>query len=205
MNQDLLLDTALDVDAPDDSDMESEASRRERVMTCYRHPGGPLLGWLADEAKRRGQTGQAMAESLGVTAGYIHQLRTGHRHLCNISDGFARSCARYLGVPPIVVKLLAGRIAVTDFLNPEVSEEALIERGFRSMLGDASVRELMPVDLDVLSPDARRALVMLYAEVTHADIFGARGLPNMLRYLQQAAVVHDENLESAEQRLHLAA
>lgn len=205
LNQDLVLDTPLDLGAAQDDDLESEASRRERVMHCYRHPGGPLLGWLADEAKRRGHTGQAMAECLGVTAGYIHQLRTGHRHLCNISDLFARSCARYLGVPPIVVKLLAGRIAVSDFLNPEVSEAELIERGFRSMLGDSSVRELMPIDLEVLTPEARRALVMLYAEVTHADIFGARELPNLLRYLQQAAVVHDENLESADQRLHLAA
>lgn len=205
MNQDLVLDTPLDLGATNDNDMELETSRRERVMNCYRHPGGPLLGWLADEAKRRGQTGQAMAESLGVTAGYIHQLRTGHRHLCNISDAFPRACARYLGVPPIVVKLLAGRIAVADFLNPEVSEEELIERGFRSMLGDSSVRELMPIDLEALTPEARRALVMLYAEVTHADIFGARELPNLLRYLQQAAVVHDENLESADQRLHLAA
>lgn len=205
MNQDHSFDLPLGIATVNDSDVETEASRRARVMSCYRHPGGPLLGWLADEAKRRGHTGQAMAESLGVTAGYIHQLRTGHRHLCNISDVFARSCARYLGVPPVVVKLLAGRIAVDDFLNPEVSEAELIERGFRSMLGDSSVRELMPVDLDVLTPDARRALVMLYAEVTHADIFGARELPNMLRYLQQAAVVHDENLDSADQRLHLAA
>jgi len=86
LNQDLVLDTPLDLGATQDNDMELEASRRERVMRCYRHPGGPLLGWLADEAKRRGHTGQAMAESLGVTAGYIHQLRTGHRHLCNISD-----------------------------------------------------------------------------------------------------------------------
>jgi len=201
LNQDHLLETALDLGATHDIDMESEALRRERVMNCYRHPGGPLLGWLADEAKRRGQTGQAMAENLGVTVGYIHQLRTGHRQLCNISDAFARSCARYLGVPPIVVKLLAGRVSVADFLSPSASEPQTIERAFRVMLDDSAVRQLLPLNVDQLPPEARKALVLMYAEVTNTDVFGVRDLPTMLRYLQQAAVVHDENSETAECRV----
>lgn len=64
---------------------------------------------------------------------------------------------------------------------------------------------LMPVDVSALTEDARRALVLLYAEVTHMDLFGARELPNLLRYLQQAAVVHDENLEEADRAMHFAA
>ena len=202
LNQDHLLDTSLNLGASHDNDMDSEALRRERVMSCYRHPGGPLLGWLADEAKRRGHTGQAMAETLGVTAGYIHQLRTGHRHLCNISDVFARACAKYLGVPPIVVKLLAGRVSVADFLSPSASEPKTIERAFRVMLDDPAVRQLLPLNVDQLPPEARKALVMMYAEVTNTDVFGVRDLPTILRYLQQAAVVHDENSEMAEHRMY---
>lgn len=179
----------------------AEARRRARVVDCYRHPGGPLLGWLTDEAKGRGHTGQAMAEALGVTAGYIHQLRSGHRQLAHISDSFARACSKYIGVPPVVVKLLSGRIALSDFLQPRFSETELIDRAFRSILADPSMREVMPVELEGLTHEARRALVMLYAEVTHFDLFGARELPNILHYLQRAAVVHDENLEMAEHGL----
>lgn len=185
--------------------MADESARRARVMDCYRRAGGPLLGWLLDEAKRRGHTGLALALELGVTVSYIHQLRSGHRQLAHISDNFARACSRYLGVPSIVVKLLAGRVSVADFLIPAASEAEVIERGFRSMLDDPSVRPLIPVDVDALSADARRALVMLYAEVTHNDVFGARELPTVLRYLQQAAVVHDENQEMAEAKMHLVA
>lgn len=204
MNQDLLLDPQTDTDRVTDAETD-EAALRARTMRCYRHPGGPLLGWLADEAKRRGHTGQAMSEALGVTAGYLHQLKSGHRQLANVSDAFAKSCARYLGVPPIVVKLLAGCVSVSDFLRPAASEPQTIERAFRAMLDDPAVRQLLPLNVDQLPPEARKALVMMYAEVTHSDVFGVRELPTLLRYLQQAAVVHDENLESAGQRLHQAA
>lgn len=196
MNQDLLLDAQTETDRVADVTTQ-EATLRARVMGLYRHQGGPLLGWLCDEAKRRGQTGQAMAEALGVTAGYLHQLRSGHRQLANISDTFSSACARYLGVPPIVVKLLAGRVSVSDFLRPTSSEPQAIERAFRAMLDDPAVRQLLPLNVQQLSQDAKRAMVMLYAEVTHSDVFGVRELPTMLRYLQQAAVVHDENLELA--------
>lgn len=183
-------------------DTTQEQQQRARVLGCYRFAGGPLLGWLADEARRRGHTGIAMTEELGVTVGYIHQLKSGHRQLAHISDVFARACARYLGVPPIVVKLLAGRVSVADFLSPTASEPQAIERAFRAMLDDPAVRQLLPLNIDQLPPEARKALVMLYAEVTHTDVFGVRELPTMLRYLQQAAVVHDENSEMAEHRVY---
>lgn len=196
MNQALLLDPQTDTDRITGAATD-EAMLRARAMRCYRHPGGPLLGWLSDEAKRRGHTGQAMSEALGVTAGYIHQLKSGHRQLANISHPFARACAKYLGVPPIVVKLLAGCVSVADFLCPAASEPQTIERAFRAMLDDPAVRQLLPLNVHQLPPEARKALVMLYAEVTNTDVFGVRELPTMLRYLQQAAVVHDENLEMA--------
>lgn len=175
-----------------------DETRRSRVKGCYQHAGGPLLGWLADEAKRRGDTGVAMSGALGVTTGYLHQLKSGHRQLAHVSDMFANACARYLGVPTIVVKLLAGRVSIADFLHPSVSEDDAIERAFRLMLEDHTVRQLLPLDVDRLSADARRALVLLYAEVTHTDLFGISELPIMLKYLQRAALVHSKNLGIAE-------
>lgn len=203
LNQKLMLNQQSDIDTDAMNDpVTDEAKRRARAMHCYRHPGGPLLGWLNDEAKRHGHTGLAMASALGVTPGYIHQLKSGHRHLAHISDAFARACARYLGIPPIVVKLLAGRVSVADFLSPAASEPQTIERAFRAMLDNPAVRQLLPLSVDQLPAEARKALVMMYAEVTHTDVFGVQELPTMLRYLQQAAVVHDENSEIAEHSGH---
>lgn len=181
----------------------AEEERLVRVMDCYRRPGGPLLALLADEAKRLGQTRSAMSAALGVTGSYIYQLRTGHRKMAHISDTFVGACARYLRVPPIVVKLLAGRVSVADFWSPEMSEEEVIERGFRHMLNDPAVRDLLPLDAENLPTGARKALVLLYAENTRTDLFGARELPTMLRYLQQAAMVHEENLMQASQATSL--
>lgn len=63
----------------------------------------------------------------------------------------------------------------------------------RQMLDDAHVRSSLPADVTALPMDAKRALVMMYTEVTGRDMFGFRELPNMVRWLQRAALVHDES------------
>jgi hypothetical protein len=176
----------------------SRLAARARVSDCYNYAGGALLGWLDDEARKRRHGCAEMARALGVTYGYIHQLKTTRRQVAHISDAFARMCGAYLGVPVIVVKLLAGRVVIEDFLSPGASADEVIERGFRSLLDDPSARELLPLDLHSLTHEARRALVLMYAESTGLDLFNARQLPMLLRYLQQAAIVHDENTQEAD-------
>ncbi len=68
-------------------------SREERVSRLYASPGGPLIGWLFDECRRRRQEYREMAACLGVTYGYVNQLRSGLRQARHISDDFAVSCA----------------------------------------------------------------------------------------------------------------
>lgn len=98
-----------------DTSKRSEPSETptERVERLYAEDGGPLLGWLMDEAQLRGQLLNEMASALGVTYGYINQLRNGIRKVSHISNEFARSCANYLGVPTVVVKLVSGTMAFT--------------------------------------------------------------------------------------------
>lgn len=80
-----------------------------------------------------------------------------------------------------MVKLLAGCVSVSDFLRPAESEQQTIERAFRAMLDDPAVRQLPPLNVDQLPPEARKALVMMYAEVTHIDVSGDRELHSLLR------------------------
>lgn len=165
----------------------------ERVARLYASPGGPLMGWLFDECRRRREDYKQIAVHLGVTYGYISQLRSGLRRAEHISHDVAVACARYLGVPPIVVKLVAGKFGMSDFVHPQVDEEAVLDRAVERMLDDPAVRPLLPVDMSVLPVEAKRALVTMYSEVSGHDLLGLRQMPEMVRWLQRAATLHDES------------
>lgn len=183
------------------STAEAFESSEERVLRLYQQSEGPLLAWLLDEARRRGQTIGEMASALGVTHGYINQLRSGLRKVNQISREFALSCAGYLGVPPIVVKVLAGHIPMSDFIAPQQSEEDAVSRAFEQMLADPGFRAAVPMSLSGLSHDAKKALVSLYANTLGHDVLGLREIPAMLRWVQRAAMIHDES-EGAAYRGH---
>ena len=169
----------------------SSETPKERVERLYAEDGGPRLGWLMDEAQLRGQLLNEMASALGVTYGYINQLRNGIRKVSHISNEFARSCANYLGVPTVVVKLVSGSISLSDFAWPAVDEDMVVERAFQRMLSDPNVRPSLPRNAHKLPVPAKRAMVMMYADITGVDIFGARQLPDIVHWLQRAAIVHD--------------
>lgn len=176
-------------------------SAEERVRRLYAHQGGPLIGWLWDEARRRGIDLQEMAAQLGVTYGYLHQLRAGVRRTNCISHDFAQACGEFLGVPTVTVLLLAGYLTMSDFAVRVKSEEEVVERALRQMLDDSHIRSALPVDVLGLPFEAKRALTLMYAEVTSRDVFDVQGLPNVVRWLQRAALEHDEN-EAAAVRGH---
>lgn len=175
----------------------AEETAQQRLMRLYAADGGPLLGWLLDECNLRGQTQKEMAEQLGVTLSYIYQLRSGTRRTAHISQEMARACARYLGVPPIVVKVLAGSLPMSDFVWPAQTEEAAIDRALQGMRTDPIARTLMPTNAKSLPLEAKRALVLMYSESSRQDVLGVRYLPQVLQSLQRAAVIHDDHSERA--------
>ncbi len=176
------------------ADSASE-TREERVKRLYASGGGPLLGWLFDECRARAMTMKALAAELGVTYGYVNQLRCGVREVHQVSGQFARRAARFLGVPPIVVKLLAGQLSVSDFIPAQQSEEEFVERALCRMMRDPKAGML--VSLEILSAElaVQKDFLSLYAEVSGDDVFNMRGLPETVRWLQRATIVHAENTE----------
>lgn len=166
----------------------------DRVERLYGLPGGPLIGWLEDDAHKRGHEFKELAEALGVTMGYILQLRSGIRRVPDITHDFCASCAKYLGIPPIAVKVLAGVVRLTDFLHPAQTEEEVIERAIRKMQDDPVIRQAVPMDLSSLSLEAKKALVLLYTEASMQDVLGLSDLPAIVHWCQRAAELHDERL-----------
>ena len=184
-------------------DSHSRETPDQRVERLYAEDGGPLLGWLIDEAQLRGQLLSEMATDLHVTYGYINQLRNGIRKVSNISNEFARSCANYLGVPTVVVKLVSGSISLSDFAWPALDEDMVVERAFQCMLTDPNVRPSLPRHAQKLPVAAKRAMVMMYADITGVDLFGVRQLPDIVHWLQRAAILHDGHEGQAmEAKLH---
>jgi transcriptional regulator with XRE-family HTH domain len=165
----------------------------QRLMRLYGTDGGPLIGWLLDECQRRGQRQCDMAAELGVTPSYLHQLRSGVRHTAHISQALTRTCAAYLGVPPVIVKVLAGQLPMSDFSWPCESEEQVVHRALERMKQDPVARTLLPAEPTALPMSAKRALVLMYAESSRQEVIGVRVLPSILQWLQRAAVMHDEH------------
>lgn len=179
--------------APANNALGNVETRDARVQRLYSAPGGALMGWLFDEARARGHQQHDLSKLLGVTVGYLHQLRNGMRQASNISADFAASCASYLKVPTIVVKLVSGQVRMSDFAWPNVSETDLVERAFQRLCTDPVVMAALPARLDSLNFEARRALVLLYSEVSCQDFFSLREVPETVRWLQRAVEIHDES------------
>lgn len=77
-----------------------------------------LLQALFVAALQKGHNKEELAQSLGVTPGYVFQLRSGLRLSNRISMSFARRCADYLGVSTLGVLVLAEVFDIRDFAWP---------------------------------------------------------------------------------------
>jgi transcriptional regulator with XRE-family HTH domain len=172
---------------------------RERMQRLYAAPGGPLIGRLRNEAQKRGHNPQEMATSLGVTAGYVEQLAAGIRPIDGIQQEFADNCSRYLNVPTIVVKLLSGNIRMSDFLQRFETEEEVTDRAIRQIQLDPQLSEALPADLAALPFEAKKAIALMYAEVTSSNLFGLRELPETVYWLQRAALNVEDALSNADE------
>lgn len=172
-----------------DASSESPAARVERI---YRTHGGALMGWLLDEANARGHDVLKLKDELGVTYGYIEQLQKGIRNTNEISHDFAIKCASYLGVPTVVVMLVSGMIGIRDFAQPKESEELFVERTFGRILEDKNMASEFSGNASEMSFDDKKAMVDLYAISVKSDALRGSELPGVVRWLQRAAVVHNE-------------
>lgn len=175
-----------------------EETSEERVRRLYGSDGGPLMGWLVDEAAQRGMSLQELAAELGVTYGYVAQLRNGYKSTASIGKPFAAACARFLGVPTAVVLLLSGFLTLRDFSTVAEPEHVKLNRAMRQLSRNPRVMTAIDgAELRGLPEDTQRMLVNLFSDELEMDPFGYMQLPHMVAQLQRAALVHNgRELES---------
>jgi transcriptional regulator with XRE-family HTH domain len=155
-------------------------------------PGGLLLAMLIFRANELGHKMHEMASELGVTYGYVIQLREGIRQVKNVSDEFAKACALYLGVPRLTVLLASGKITPEDlFENPFELVRAL-PQALRFIQKDPELGGIMPVELFQASEQVQFFVVALYEAATHKKL-----LPGKVDHLDLAKQVQEFNSHQA--------
>lgn len=136
-------------------------------------PGGLLLAALTSCANSRGHHFTEMAAELGVTYGYIAQLRNGNREVPQISDDFAMACARYLMVPRMTVLMLAGRLTPADVFENEQLMAAEIGRAFAFVCADPKWGPLVTAEMRKTGLDSQFGVVRLYEAATGKKLMPA--------------------------------
>lgn len=129
-------------------------------------PGAQLMSWLFQRANEQSLGITGLAAALGVTYGYLHQLRGGTRQLLHISDDFATACARFLCVPRIAVLLAAGRVTAEDFYENPAHVSARVDEALSHIANDPRWAPLIPAEAHTASYEMRRLVVLLYEAAT---------------------------------------
>lgn len=173
-----------------DEDVEAPGRRLKRL---YQHPGGPLVGWLLDDAEIRRHSKSALAERLGIDVDALNRLEGGLEPELLRDLGFLGRVSAYLGVPRITARLLSGDISIRDFSTRAESETQRIEREFARFLAVSDLRALVVDDPATLPLDFKRFLLDVHATHRELDWPELPQLPETLRWLKRAAVVHNGN------------
>ncbi len=171
----------------------------QRVLRLYKHPAGPLVAWLLDDAELRRHNAVRLAQELGVSNVEMQLLERGEAPELLVDRAFLARAARYLGIPPVSARLLGGDISVRDFATGNESEEMVIEREFARFMANPTMRDLVSDDDKELTTAYKRFLLDVHATHRELDWPDLPRLPEILRWLQRAAIMHDGNEGEAAQ------
>ena len=176
-----------------DQTAEQPEPPRDRMRRLYRHPGGPLVAWLLDDARLRLHSAAKLAQELGLSIEELKLLQHGQAPELLRDRGLITKAAHYLGIPPITARLLTGDITIRDFATVAETEDQLIEREFARFCANPQLRALVPEACDAPSLDYKRFLLDVHATHRELDWPDLPRLPEVLRWLQRAAVVQNAN------------
>lgn len=130
------------------------------------HPGGLLLAALVGCTNDRGMQLNELAKELGVTYGYINQLRNGTRKANQISDEFALACSRFLCIPRLTVLMLAGRVTLEDLFEQDYMLATEVTKAMKFICEDSTWGHLITPGMRNGDEHSKFAIVKLYEAAT---------------------------------------
>lgn len=138
-----------------------------------KRPGALLLALLIQRANEQGLTLKGMAEEVGVTAGYIAQLRNGMRAIPDVSKDFLAGCAGFLKIPVIQCAMAAGKFSIEDFYAAREPEEQ-VEAALKFIQNDSVVGGMMPMETYSASRAVKFFVLMLFEVATGKKVLSSR-------------------------------
>ncbi|OOG58056.1 LysM peptidoglycan-binding domain-containing protein [Polaromonas sp. C04] len=148
----------------------------------------PLLRALVAEAARRGDTLAGLAKALGVSYERLAQWRRNVSAIRNAHGFVHENAARYLGVPTVLVLVLAGVVCLEQFVWPQkgpVSER--VTRDLERLRQHPFIGPFVPPELAAATPPVQLFVAFLFHELGGDT---SRGEPTYrwLTALHQAAL-----------------
>lgn len=147
---------------------------RETIVDIVRLPGGTLLVWLFRHSADRGMSKEELAGALGVSYGYMQQLRSGLRAVPQVSDEFAAKCAAFLDLPKLLVLYAAGKLTAADGYRVDALSVFNLARALDIVLNDPKFGPMVKADLLEASPRLKLSFIQLYEQAAGRSILGGR-------------------------------
>ncbi len=155
-----------------EQDMKS-ISNRQRIPWCgnlseveLNRPGGLLFAALLQCANERRLLLNQLAAELGVSYGYINQLRNGIRNVLHISSEFTTACARFLVVPRLNILILAGIVTFSDLYESDELMASEISKAMMFIYQDIEWGSMITPELRNINLESKFVLVKLYESAT---------------------------------------
>lgn len=133
-------------------------------------PGARLMQMLLAQANQQGLQLRELAAKLGVTAGYLHQLRTGRKPMTGISGQLIENIKIFLGVPRISVLLASGIVKIEDCYPERDILSIYMRQGVDFIRQDPVWGPLVPAHLEHPKEDMLMFIIRLYEEATGRKI-----------------------------------
>lgn len=143
------------------------------VTEGERHKMPRLLTALILKAGAEGHSMQHLAEVLDVSYARLNQWRRGESHICNAQRSVHERAARYLGIPVVLVLVLAQSITLPDLFWPDkVGFELRVEAGIKQLFDDPFIGGFVPPAFSDASAPVKLFVLFLYRELNASGTGG---------------------------------
>jgi hypothetical protein len=117
---------------------------------------------------------QELAKELGMTYGYIHQLRTGKKPIPGISERVVDACASFLKIPRMAVLVAADIVRMDDIYAAAEFNEPMLKSALKFIQTDPAWGPLMPPAVFEVDRKLQHFLILLYEEATGRTLIPGR-------------------------------
>lgn len=138
--------------------------------------GRALASQLESRMNEGGSTVTAIAKQLGISQSYLSQLLAGDKAFTGMDNQVLRVIANFLGIPPVICFLLAGKLQNTDFIDPGVELNDQVKRALGVIAESPYALEaaVNAKELTELPESVKLFLVLLYQAATGSELISPK-------------------------------